>query len=254
MESKTQTSVSRVTTYKQCPRKYYYRYIKKLPVFDFWPQLIKGNFAHFVLDNWVRRLINGENPRECMVAAYEETKVLKEFRGKVDKFLEEIKPWLRQAVIDYEVRQFQPAAAEEKVSFRYHKFIVNGRIDRIDVISPTKVKIVDYKTTKNSDYLTTMQLGVYHIGVKYGSLKEQYGTKDIETAYILLRQDMREIPYVFREDELEAILTEVEEAVDLIESDTTWEPKPSKLCQYCDFFVPCTQERGSAFELNDFVF
>jgi CRISPR/Cas system-associated exonuclease Cas4 (RecB family) len=192
-----------------------------------------------------------------MLAAYRDTFVLNEFNGKVSKFLEEIKPWLRQAVIDYEARQFQPIAAEEKVSFRYRKLEVTGRIDRIDTISSTKIKIIDYKTTKNPDYLTAMQLGVYHIGVKYGSLKEQYGNKDVETAYVLLRQDMREIPYVFREDELEGILTEVEEVVDLIGNDTTWEPKPSKLCQYCDFFVPCTQERGSCnfdFDVNAFEF
>jgi len=250
MESKIKTSASRISTYKQCPRKYYYRYIKELPVFSFWGQLIKGNFAHAVLEKWTYRLINKENPRTAMVHAYKEALSDKQFKGKVERFLSEIKPWLQQAIIDYETKSFEPTTIEAKVSFNYRNIKVTGRIDRIDNISPQKVKVVDYKSTKSPNYLTPMQLGIYHIGVKYGSMKEVYGKKDVETAYILLRHNMKEVSYNFTEEQLDEVLTDIEESVDLINNDTIWEPRPSQLCQYCDFLVPCTKERG----LYDFNF
>jgi len=251
MESEIRTSASKLTTYKQCPRKYFYRYIKKLPVFDHWPHLIKGNFAHAVLERWVIRLMNEEEPRAAMAAAYKDTKVSDDFRGKVEKFLEEIKPWLKQALIAYEATHFNPAAIEEKVSFKYRKIEVTGRVDRIDNIDSRKIKIIDYKTSKNADYLTPLQLGIYNIGVKYGSLKELYGQKEVETAYVLLRHKMKEIPYSFSEEQLEEILTQIETVMDAIGTDKTWEICESQLCQLCDYFVPCTQDRKNSFDLSD---
>ena len=245
------TSASRLSSYKQCPRKYYYRYIKKLPALDHWPHLIKGNFAHAVLECWVSRLMDKEEPRAAMIAAYEDTKVSIEFKGKVEKFLEEIKPWLKQALLAYETKHFNPALIEEKVAFKYRKIEVTGRIDRIDNIDSRKIKIIDYKTSKSSNYLTPLQLGIYNIGVKYGSLKELYGQKDVETAYVLLRHEMKEVPYSFSEEQLEEILGQIEETIDTIGADKTWEPCTSNLCQFCDYFIICTQETKGSFDLSD---
>lgn len=242
-KKKVKLSASKITTYQQCPRKYYYRYIKRLPVFDFWSHLIKGNFAHDVLEVWVDRIMKGEDPRDAMQAAFKDTATSENYQGKVEKFLEEIKPWLKKAVFAYEQKHFQPLAVEETVSFRYRNVVVVGRVDRIDYLGPQTIKIVDYKTTKNPNYLSDLQLGIYHIGVKYGSLSGQYGKKAVETSYVLLRHDMRETPYTFTVADLENILDEIEEVSGQIDCDTTWEPKPSNLCQYCDFFVPCTQNR-----------
>jgi RecB family exonuclease len=185
-----------------------------------------------------------EDPREAMLASFKETAVSEDYKGKIEKFLEEIKPWLKHAVYTYEEQKFQPLATEEKVSFRYRNIIMTGRVDRIDHVGPGTVKIVDYKSSKNPDYLTPTQLGIYHIGVKYGSLSDVYGKKGVETAYVLLRHDMKETPYTFTVEQLEDILDQIEEVSEQIQTDTEWEPKPSKLCQYCDFFVPCTQERS----------
>jgi len=244
MKNKVHTSASRISTYKQCPKKYYYRYIKQLPVYDFWSHLIMGNFTHSVLEGWVSRLMKGEDPKEAMRAAYKDAVLSGEYEGKIERFLKEVRPWLQRAVLDYETNQFMPLCAEEKVSFRYRHIEVTGRIDRIDGIGPDRVKIVDYKTVKNPDFLTTMQLGIYHIGVKYGSLKDQYGNKEIDTAYVLIRHDMKEVSFQFTKEQLEAVLTDIEEVTEQIESDTEWKSCSSPLCQYCDFFVPCTQERN----------
>lgn len=234
-------SVSKITTYKMCPKKYYYRYIKKLPVSDFWAHLIIGNFVHGTLEAWTRRVMKGENAREAMVVAFRDMALSPDYKHKVEKFLPDIRPWLKAFVLHYEEQKFEPLTIEEEFKFKYRNIIMVGRIDRIDRVTPSKVKIVDYKTTKNPNYLTNMQLAIYNVGVKYGSLSPSYGKKDIETCYVLLRHNMKEITCCFSDDELGQFLDETEEIADRIASDTTWAATPSNLCQCCDFFIPCTQ-------------
>lgn len=245
-EKRKKTSQSRMATYKQCPKKYKYRYIDRLPVIENWPHLIKGNFAHDVLEDWTKQIMDRNvDPKQAMRSAYSTTKDLQKYKDlQIEKYLNEIKPWFKQFIENYQQKSFHPIAAEQEVGFHYRGIEVSGRIDRIDYIDDKTIKIVDYKTTKDPKFLTSMQLGVYHMAVKYGSLKAQYGDKSIQTAYILLRHDMREEPYKFSIPDLDSCLDDIENVVQQIETDTTWEAKPSHMCQYCDYFIPCTKERN----------
>lgn len=236
-------SHSKISCYTQCPRRYKYRYIERLPVLNNWPHLVKGNFAHDVLEHWVKRILKGEDPRAAMKVAYKDVLQSKEYIGKVETYLEEIQPWLKQAIKQYQTCSFRPLMAEETVKFRYRDIIVTGRIDRIDHVDSHTIKIVDYKSTKNPDYLTDLQLGMYHMGVKYGSLKDFYGDKEVQATYILLRHDMREVPYTFTIEHLESFLDEIEAVSEQIRNETEWAPKPSNLCKFCDYFIPCSAER-----------
>jgi RecB family exonuclease len=188
--------------------------------------------------------MNRESAGEAMIAAFRDTALSSIYKHKVEKFLPEIKPWLKSFILHYEAQRFDPIAVEEEFNFKYRNITMVGRIDRIDNVSPSKIRIVDYKTTKNPNYLTDMQLGIYNIGVKYGSLSDRYGSKDIEACYVLLRHDMRDTPYYFTMDQLIHFLDEAESAADQIAGDVTWEAKPSNLCQSCDFFIPCTQKEN----------
>lgn len=178
-----------------------------------------------------------------MLAAYKQVLTSEEYTGKVETYLEEIQPWLKQAMAQYETCTFQPLMAEETVRFRYRNIMITGRIDRVDQTGPNAVKVVDYKSSKDPSYLTPLQLGMYHMGVKYGSLKDQYGDKDVETTYVLLRHDMKEMPYTFSIEDLEGFLDKIEEVSEQIQNETEWPAKPSNLCKFCDYYVPCTLER-----------
>lgn len=238
-------SQSKISVYRQCPRKYKYRYIDKVRTTNQWPHLIKGNFAHDVLELWVGYLIDGKDPRRAMQKAYTSVRKQKDYKEVVGRYLDEIKPWLKQSLEDFEERRYIPLAAEQEVRFRYKNMLVVGRVDRIDYVNPNTIKIVDYKTTKDPKYLTDLQLGIYHMGVKYGTLKPKYGDKNVETAYVLLRHDIREQPYTFTIPDLDQFLDYIEETAEQIRTDTTWEPRPSHMCNYCDYFISCTQERES---------
>lgn len=239
-------SQSRISTYKQCPRKYWYRYVKKLKPSEKWPHLIKGNFVHDVLESWIKEVLNNKEARAAIQNAYEYWRYSEKYKAlSIEKYIEEIKPWIYQVYRDYQRRQYRPVAAEQKVQFRYRGIVMTGRIDRVDEVSPTRIKIVDYKTTKDPQYLTGLQLGIYYMGAKYGSLRSAYGDKDIETAYVLLRHDVDEVKYTFSPDQLDGMLDEIENAAISIFSEKEWPARPSHMCRFCDYYVPCTKERES---------
>jgi len=197
-----------------------------------------------VLELWTQRIIKNADPLEAMQQSFVDVKKQKKYLDlHIEKYLDEIKPWLRGFFERYQQHRFVPLAAEQKVGFKYRNIIVIGRIDRIDYVDNRTIKILDYKSTKDPKYLTNLQLGMYHMAVKYGELKSQYGDKEVQTAYVLLRHDMKEAPYEFSVPDLDACLDEIETTVQQIQTDTTWEARPSNLCQYCDYFVPCMKER-----------
>lgn len=244
-------SHSKMSTYKTCPRKYWYRYIQKVKSSEHWPHLVKGNFAHDVLETWVKRLLDNDNvnPREALSDAFKYWRGTRKYQEfGIEKYIDEIRPWLRKTYEDYEQRRYVPLAAEQKVQFRYRGIVMTGRIDRVDEIDDHTIKILDYKTTKDPRYLTDLQLGIYHMGAKYGSLKSLYGDREIETAYVLLRHDVKEHPYTFTVDDLDKFLDDIEATAQAIMTDETWEPKPSRMCRYCDYYIPCTEERNNVDE------
>lgn len=239
-----QLSQSRIAAYQMCPKKYWFRYIKGIKGSENWPQLVKGNFTHDVLEMWIKGALQGEEPKRCLQGAFKYFRSLQKYQDfSIEKYIDEIKIWLRKVYEDYEARRYVPIAAEQKVEFQYHNIMMTGRIDRIDEVNPSTIKIIDYKTVKDPQYLTQLQLGIYHMGAKYGSLKSKYGNKNIQTAYVLLRHDVREKPYCFTTGDLDGFLDEIEDVAGQIATDKVWIPKPSRMCQYCDYFVQCTRER-----------
>lgn len=238
---KIRLSASKINTYKQCPRRYYYNYIKKLPRQE-WPHTLKGNLAHDVLEYWVKNgIMKGKDPAASMKEAFTYLRQNK-YNDMPEEFVEEVVPWLKAAVKNFKEQKFTPVEAEQDVHFTYRGILMRGRLDRIDQVDDSTIEIVDYKSSKDPKWLTPQQLGFYQIAVQFGNLSPTYGGKDVEASYVLLRHDMQKKPYTFKPKRLDQFLDTIEEAADSILHDTKWEPKPSPLCQTCDFFVACNND------------
>ena len=251
MYREVRASHSKIATYKQCPRKYKYRYIERIKTSERWPHLVKGNFTHDVLEIWINSVMRGAEPKAALQEAFKVCRESAKYQSfGIEKYIDEIRPWLKDAYADYAKRRYVPLAVEQSVKFKYRGIIMSGRIDRIDHINDRTIKIIDYKTSKDAQYLTDLQVGIYHMAVKYGSLKPKYGDKDVETAYVLLRHGLKEKPYTFTVEDLDGFLDEIELVVDQIMTDKVWEPRPSHMCQYCDYFVPCMEERGETYNFD----
>lgn len=236
-------SPSKISCYQQCPRKYYYNYVERLPQLK-WPHTLKGNLAHDVLERWVKKgIMKGKEPASAMKEAFEFMRKGK-YKAAPEKVIEEVVPWLRGAVRNFKEEKFAPIVAEQFIHFTYRGIMLRGRLDRIDTIDDNTIEVVDYKSSKDPKWLTAGQLGFYHIAVRYGNLSPAYGDKDVKASYILLRHDMKKKPYMFEPKDLDKLLTGMEEVAHKIMTETRWDPKRSRLCNTCDFFVPCTRDTG----------
>ncbi len=186
MPQRTQ-SPSSINMFKQCPRKYYYRYIEKRPTKPS-IHLVRGTVAHSVLEHFfeepiqptgggwrtdlqlhVLRLLErfwlehqeefnqlDETPEE--LAAYkEETKrmVLRwvhHFGNRLECFLDDMS--FEQA--------FSLLTPRREEEYRDNELNVRGYIDAIEEVDG-RVELIDYKTSKKPEITTEyrLQLGIY---------------------------------------------------------------------------------------------
>ena len=229
---------SRNTTFTQCPRKYKYRYIDKLPQKD-WPFFALGSFVHRVLELWFQHLLDGMEAKIAASLAYAAAR--KEEAGvKIEPDdLVLAKPMLKSYMKDYLASDIETLSTEKKFSFMLEEeFLVRGIIDRVDRLADNKIEIIDYKTTKNPDRLNPKQLMIYAMAAK----KEFGETQNVVASYVLLRHKNRKISYEFVDEALQEGEQELLEQGITIRDETEWEPKPSFLCNYCDYFMQCHEE------------
>lgn len=236
-------SPSKISCYKQCPRRYYYNYIKKMPQMK-WPHSLKGNIAHDILEHWVKEgIMKGKKPDDAMQESFDFLRQGK-YAEATEETIEEVVPWLHAAVKNFEDESFKPVEVEQFIEFTYRGVRLRGRLDRIDELDNRTIEVVDYKSSKNPKYLTAAQLGFYHIAVQYGNLSPKYGDKDIVASYVLLRHDMKKMPYTFQPKDIDKLLTNMEKVADSIRHETRWDPKKSRLCNTCDFYTTCMKDTG----------
>jgi putative RecB family exonuclease len=117
--------------------------------------------------------------------------------------------------------------------------VIRGFIDRIDN-TPSGVKIVDYKTTKNAKYLDPFQLSIYGLWLR----KEDPALKEFDGCYVLLRHKSTTKDYKFNARDLDRTHKELMTYANRIKSETVWSTSPSPLCKYCDFKDLCENEKA----------
>jgi CRISPR/Cas system-associated exonuclease Cas4 (RecB family) len=143
---KLKISASAIKTYTQCPRKYYYTYIERLPKKK-WPHIDLGNFVHAVLEAFHNLL--RDNPR----GEEEWGNVLKDICRNTLKKHPLTKEQRKQAtaMLDTYLSKLRsdglPKVICNEKSFTIElagDIVLRGFIDRVDQIDGG-VEIVDYK-------------------------------------------------------------------------------------------------------------
>ena len=150
-EKKPWYSPSRLTTFVQCPRKYQFMHVLKLPGLPS-PNLDLGNNVHAALRDWLR-LKPKERTRENLIEFYRNA-----WRGNKKAFerrtRDELKEWgergkamlLRYA--DSLDPALEPIMTERTISADYGDVVLGGRVDRVDALPDGSLIVVDYKTGK----------------------------------------------------------------------------------------------------------
>lgn len=264
-------SPSSINTYKQCPRRYYYSYIKKLEVLPNIHQ-IRGKIAHAALEKFydidllpkedncedyqdyfktsIQRLflfywknheaeleeVNLSKDQETFY--FEETMLM--LMNWVNHFLEELSEEISKGIpLEEAFRKITPIREKRYFSENYY---VQGFIDAIQHLEE-EIRIIDYKTNSNLEITEEqrLQLGIYSL-----LYQEKHGKKPLKAGIFFLRHKLR----LFKVDE--ELLELAKKEIELIHQNTVSEEikdypqKVSPLCRWssgkCDFFDACQPE------------
>jgi putative RecB family exonuclease len=268
--AKRKLSPSSINLYKQCPRRWYYRYIKRLKTTDS-IHLIRGSIAHSVLEHVFDQDPAGVDYDGAM--AFLGKWMLRELRKEWNDvkerleslgissdrllfYFDETRTMLRHWLTDF-LRKCQktdlpfPEAFKKETPLRElrlesEEHNVMGFIDVVEMIDEKIVRVIDYKTSAkdkmSDDY--RLQLAIYALLVR-----ETYGYAPVDVVINFLKFGERSITV-----DQELIEYAKKECAWVTERTQSVEPedyprKESPLCKWqnargagqCDFYDACKE-------------
>ena len=237
-------SASRLKTYLECKRKYYYRYRQKIQAKKE-EELNEGAFLHLLLDH-LHRENNSYASKE-------------EMQKNIDILLDKLLPFddakiayqkllWKEKLKGFVISQIEHFNADWKVVEREKEFQgeigglrFKGRIDRIDQ-NATDTLVLDYKSgqtkeankTKNLEKLTDFQMSIYH-----QMLQTKYQNINLAFLKIFEKGEIEEITALEEKNELlfEHII-ELKQTKNFVASKCDDFQK----CKWCPYTLMC--ERG----------
>lgn len=234
-------SASRIKTYQQCPRKYYYNYIEKLPRKD-WPHFDLGTLVHGVLEHFheeFKKDGSDLNLKRIMKSSF---KTKREEMEKEKPIADSVLLEARDLLLKYLQKMETDGICSKIISLEEDfnisltdEYSIMGFVDRVDVDEDGIYHIKDYKTNKNMKYMEPFQLRVYGVYLlnKYPDIDRFRGS------YVMMRFDGSYVSYDFNKEDVEKCKKELIKYASRIMEEGRWIPKPSKLCDWCDFKDTC---------------
>jgi len=259
-------SFSAIETFNQCPRKYYYNYVLKLPR-GTWPWLILGTFTHSALEKfhlyvlWYQRIGKEPNHRELMKRAFLSAHRVYHRKRKsihfdiTEKQLEQSKKiladYLNKVLKDYPNNFPKTRWAEKRFKFMIGPYLIRGFIDRIDQLSEKHYEIVDYKTSSKTKKVDAdFQVSIYAYALKRILGIEDDDDFKIDTKLDFVKLKKEEVGYYKkgRKKEVEEYVIDagdrITHAKNTLKNEEDWEPIDNDFCKFCDFKNRCYNERG----------
>lgn len=258
-------SPSSINTYKMCPRKYYYSYIRELESLPNIHQ-VRGNIAHAVLDHFFDQDVSSFTVEdcECKLAMVMQNLLLHEWQSAEDRltpldlsdaqrqfYFEEtmlmILNWLSHFVKKVKSHKgsfpeiFKHLTPEREKLFVSESLQVQGYIDAIENIN-NELSIMDYKTSNNLDVEHhKLQLAVYCLlyNEQHGRLPDKAGIYFLKDTPKFINVDKELLEFAKKEIELIHEKTVSDDVKDYPKNRST-------LCKYtngqCEFFDVCEKE------------
>lgn len=222
-------SYSKIRTYNTCPKQYKFNYIDGEENITFSTYRDLGIVIYKILEI----IIDTEDLNESI------NQTIKSFNGNYDYDIfaeahDMLSVWLNQ-----ENRFPYPVLATEKwLSYKIGKYTIVGAIDRLDKLSDTIYRVVDYKTG-NFEYKEVqpgLQLDIYTLGM----FKNYPQLTDIEFVYENIRYGTTASLAISREN-MSILENRILAYLDAIDQDTEFNPKLGYHCIYCPFTHKCNE-------------
>jgi len=234
-------SYSQIETFNTCPLQYRYRYLQRIPVLQSAAASF-GDTIHKTLASFYQQIKEGKQLKEKdLLEIFSQNwssvgYASKAHELKTQKRGEEmLKNFFKQC----HNPKVKPRSLEQifvvKVS---PKLKVGGKIDRVDEID-NRLEIIDYKTGKPWDQkkvAQSLQMTVYALAAAdrgiYGKRPEE-----VDLTFYFLETGERKSTSRTSKD-LEKAREELLKKAQEIES-STFEAKPSQMCDFCDYRLLC---------------
>jgi len=231
-------SPSRLKTYDDCPQKYYFNYVLKIPglrkSFFSLGTAVHGVCEHVAKDLMQGKAVDEERALDYLDAEWNAEEYESVTKEQQDKALaqEMVRSFLaRQAGKESEI-----IGIEKWIQLEMNGRLFRGKVDRIDQTADGLI-VYDYKTSKNRtsrpELRKDFQMALYSLGIA-----ELFEKPVQSVGHWYLRMD-QEWMVELTEDELASTVERIDEVTTGIENHQ-FEAKPGyRTCMYCDYQELC---------------
>jgi inactivated superfamily I helicase/RecB family exonuclease len=234
-------SASRLKTYLECKRKYYYRYIQKIQAKED-DELNEGSFLHTVLERIHERNDHYTSSNELELAIHKQIDALLPFDDAKTAYRKLLWKQKLKGYIETQTEHFQ---ADWRVIHREKEFSTQigglnfkGRIDRIDQ-NTTDTLVLDYKSGNvdkepkklNPEKITDFQMSIYS-----QLLAGKYQNISLAFLKILDGGEMQEVTLL---EERNALLEEHIAILKQTKHFVAEKCEDLQKCKWCEFTLMC---------------
>ncbi len=234
-------SASRLKTYLECKRKYYYRYIKKIKAKEE-DELNEGAFLHALLEELYREQSSYASEADLTRRLHALMDTLlpdEDAKSRYRKLLwrEKLKGFVEKEIAHFKA-EWYVAERELEVSGEIGGLKFKGRIDRIDQ-NATDTLVLDYKSGRvekepkrlNPEKISDFQMSIYH-----QLLQKRYQNISLAFVKILEKGEKQQVTLLEERNELLG-----EHIVKLKQTKSFVAEKCDDLqkCTYCEFALMC---------------
>ena len=244
-------SHSRLSTFEDCPKRFEYRYVLKIPTETEGIEAFVGKRVHQTLERLYQAAQRGQVPSlEKVLYRYhrlfeenydaERVRIVREgtpvefYRQSGERCLTAY--YRRHYPFDGDetlgIEQRVTFALDEKREYRFQ-----GIIDRLVRARDGAIEIHDYKTSRRASTQKQVdadrQLALYQIG-----LAEQFSDAPFRLVWHYLQQD-RQLTSTRTPEQLNTLREDTMSVVDRITSESDFKPRRSALCDWCEYNDRC---------------
>jgi putative RecB family exonuclease len=245
-------SPSKLDVYKNCARRYQYRYVDKISRRRKTPETVVGVAVHAAFEELYGLVSGGKVPALIDVHAlyekaldeeWDETVQLKDARFTRDDW----KKVGRDCVELYysahaPFNEDRTVAVEKRVGFPLevegHEYRIEGFVDRLSLAPDGAFEIHDYKTAKslpNQEHADAdWQLALYELAIR----REWPDAKDVRLKWHYVRHG-KTLTSVRDLAAREALRADVAKTIAAIKHDHEFVPNPGPLCDWCEYRDLC---------------
>ncbi|NMM25094.1 MAG: PD-(D/E)XK nuclease family protein [Phycicoccus sp.] len=251
-------SPSRASDFMQCPLLYRFRVIDKLPSAPSAPAA-RGTLVHSVLERLFDLPSDGRTIEAAAALVEPQWQAMLARDPELSELMDESDPaavaaWFSEAVTLIEKwftledpTRLEPKERELYVETDLDGLTLRGYVDRLDLTATGEMRVVDYKTGKapseQFEAKAWFQMKFYGL-----VLWRLHGQVPRMLQLVYLGGDSKILRYSPDEDELLAVERKIKalwKAIETAAETGDWQPRTSKLCDWCDHRALCPAWGGT---------